>query len=140
MATAKMYPEFFNLLLNGSAKADSLTCTLHDDTNGFNETHSVWADVSGSEITDTDYSEQSLSNISITTENSSLPYEVNLDADDITFGTSVTISAYHAIIRDDVNDNLLFHVDFGGLEESSSGEFTLSLDSNGLFDIVVETA
>lgn len=142
MATSELYPEFWNALFDGATAADldNLVCTLHDDTNGFDETHSVWSDVSGSEIGDTDYASQSLTGITITTNQASLPWTVDVDCDDITFGTSVNISAYHAIIRDADTDQLLFHVDFGGLKESVDGEFTLQIDSNGLLAEEVKSA
>lgn len=142
MATADLYTSFFESALGGAIDITStgtVKCALFDDTFTFDPTHSVFADLTG-EITDTDYSQQNLSNIILTLNASSLPYELNYDCDNISFGTSVSISAYHAVIYDSANDALLFHVDFEGLQESVDGTFELQIDSNGLFDIITDTA
>lgn len=142
MATADLYTSFFNSVLSGAndiSGTGTIKCALFDDTFAFDTTHSVFADLTG-EIADADYAQVTLSGVIITTNGATLPFEVNYDCDDISFGTAVNISAYHAVIYDSTNDSLLFHVDFGGVKESVDGEFTLQIDAAGLFDQVIDTA
>ena len=138
--SAELYAQFFENALRGNLDdledEEALECMLLDSNHTFDEEDEFVEDISANEIDDADYSRQSLTNVAVTQNTN----EVNVDADDITFGDRVSISANYAVIyalnTDDDDSPLLFHVDFDGQEESVDGEFTLQVDDNGLFDVV----
>jgi hypothetical protein len=64
---------------------------------------------------------------------------IKLDADDVTW-TNSTLTARYAVIYDDSpasNKPLLGYVDFGADQSSSSGNFTITWDANGILKITV---
>ena len=139
-ASAELYANFFSNAFGANIPdmegADNLECMLLDSNHTFDEANEFVDDINANEIDDSDYSRQLLDNVAVTQNTN----EINVDADDITFGSSVSISASYAVIyalnTDDTDSPLLFHVDFDGQEESVDGEFTLQVDANGLFDVV----
>ena len=138
--SAELYANFFSNSFGANIPdmegEDNLECMLLDSNHTFDEADEFVEDISANEIDDDDYSRQPLDNVAVTQNTN----EINVDADDITFGDSVSISANYAVIyalnTDDDDSPLLFHVDFDGEEESVDGEFTLQVDDNGLFDVV----
>tara|TARA_R100000808_G_scaffold24692_2_gene57632 strand:+ start:3881 stop:4315 length:435 start_codon:yes stop_codon:yes gene_type:complete len=135
--TTNVYNSQLRNLFRGTTAylTDTIVATLHDSGGKFNPEHSRWEDVAGSEVsTDTyaDYpGETALSSKTVTTSSNVTMF----DSATISFGTSVTIAADYMIIRDQSNDVLLFHVDFGGTQTSSSGNFQLQIHTNGIFRI-----
>lgn len=90
-------------------------------------------DISADEVTDTDYSRQTLSTTSWTTGANA----VTFDADDVTWANS-TITASYAVLfhdtGDDATSTLLQLIDFEGSESSDNGDFTISWDAAGIFE------
>jgi hypothetical protein len=100
-------------------------------------THSTWADVSANEVAGGgDYSPKVLAN---PTDNHSGGV-TTLDADDVSFGASVTITAKYAVcVLGDTTlagtDELVFYVDLnsgGGSVSSSSGPFDVNWNASGI--------
>ena len=118
-----------------SYTTDSLVATLHDSGGVFNEAHQRWEDIAGAEVDVAVYAnypgETAIPSPTVTTSSNVTMF----DSATISFGTSVTIAADSMIIRDQTNDVLLFHVDFGGTQTSSSGNFQLTIHAEGIFRI-----
>ena len=126
-----LYPSLMENLLQGNygdfTSSDYITVALLDGTGTFDSTHSLWTDVSDSEIADEDYSPVTLTNVTVTEDEG----VVLLDSDDINFGTDVTITASHAVFYAD--GNLIMHLDFEGEQSSENGTFQLEVP-NGLIE------
>lgn len=124
-------------ITNLSDSGTDVVVALLDGNHSFDETHDSWADISTNEIADADYSPQSLSNMSLSHDGAGV---VTFDADDVSFGTDVTISADHAVVYDntpstDADKKLLTHIDFEGTEQSENGEFSITWGANGIFTV-----
>lgn len=113
--------------LNGSIDADTDTLVMVLLGSGYSPdvaAHTTYADISGSEIGDADYSPQVISGAAF----SESAGTVNFDSDDVSFGTSVSITAkYAAVVRRDgaslaSGDLLLGYVDLN----TDSGTATVS--------------
>ena len=138
--TANIYGNFFNNSLNANIPdlegAGNLECMLLDANHSFDETNNTVSDIVANEIADADYAREALTTVAVTQSTGT----VNVDADDISFGTTVNISASHAVIytvgTDDTDSYLMFDINFGETQESVDGEFTLTLSDDGLFDVV----
>lgn len=139
--TASLYGNFFenalNALIPDLEGAGNVECMLLDANHTFDEANNTVSDINANEIADADYARQALTTVAVTDDGAGT---VNVDADDISFGTTVSISASYAVIytvgTDDTDSYLLEHIDFGGVQESVDGEFTLTLSADGLFDVV----
>ena len=142
--TAEIYARFFKNALNGNIDdlegADNLECMLLDTNHSFSEADEFVDDIVANEIDDADYSRQALTGVSVSQRADADDNQINLDADDITFGDPVSISANYAVIyhskTDDTDSPVMFHVDFDGEQESVDGEFTLEVHADGLYDLV----
>lgn len=140
MATANVYANFFANAFNGNLPdiedTDNLECMLLDENHSFSETNNTVDDISANEITDADYSRQTLTGVTVNRSTGT----ITVDADDISFGSTVSITASHAVIfvvgGTDETSYLMFDVDFEGSQESVDGEFTLQIHEDGLFDVV----
>lgn len=142
--TAELYSNFFKNALQGNINnlegVGALECMLLDVNHTFNEANEFVSDIVVNEIADVDYTRQVLTGVTVA---QGLTTETNLitvDAADISFGTEVTISANYAVIyqskTDDTDSPLMFHIDFGGLQESVDGSFVLEVNVDGLYDVV----
>ena len=142
--TAELYAKFFQNALNGNLDdlegADNLECMLLDTNHSFSEADEFVNDIAANEIDDADYSRQALTNVAVTQGLDADNNQINVDADDINFGDTVTISANYAVIyqnqADDTDSPLMFFVDFDGEEASQDGTFELQVHEDGLFDVV----
>jgi hypothetical protein len=110
---------------------------LHYNYTPDQDTHAYWSSVSGSECAATGGYTAGGSVL----QNKTLGYTgatnvIKFDADDLTWATS-TISATHAVIYDAsiAGSALMGYVDFGGTVSSTSGNFTITWDSAGIFTI-----
>jgi len=138
--TANIYGNFFDNALMANIPdlegEGNLECMLLDANHTFDETNNTVSDINANEIADADYTRQTLTTVAVTQDTGT----VNVDCDDISFGTTVSISASYAVIytvgTDDTDSYLMEHIDFGGVQESVDGEFTLTLSADGLFDVV----
>jgi len=143
-ATAEIYAQFFENVLRGNLDdlegEGALECMLLDTDHSFSEADEFVDDIVANEIDDADYSRQALTGVSVSQGADSDDNQINVDADDITFGDSVSISANYAVIyhskTDDTDSPIMFHVDFDGEQESADGEFTLEVHDDGLYDLV----
>ena len=98
--------------------------------------HNDWADVSASECADGEYAQQTLTSVTWV----EAAGTVTFDAADISFGTSVTITAKYAVIYDDTHasDGLLCYSDLssgGGSVSSTNGTFNITLNASGIFTL-----
>lgn len=98
--------------------------------------HTVFGDVSGSEVSGQGYTAggEALANKSLS-ESGGL---VTFDADDVTWANS-TISAQYAVIYDDTaaagEKTLFCLLDFGQEMSSDDGDFTIEFDAAGIFEV-----
>lgn len=103
------------------------------------DTHDFWDDASGSEISGTGYtaSGQSLANKTVTLDTAN--DRVDIDADDVVWSTS-TITAYGAVLYKKVGTTtsaspLIALIDFGGVQTSTAGAFTIAWSTAGYLRI-----
>tara|TARA_R110002012_G_scaffold113813_2_gene259899 strand:+ start:338 stop:766 length:429 start_codon:yes stop_codon:yes gene_type:complete len=94
------------------------------------------SDISANITTDSDYTAQTLTNVTVTESGGT----VTFDADDINFGSSVTITAKYLAIYDDTvaNDPLVVYVDLdtgGGSVSSTSSTFQVTINASGIFTL-----
>jgi hypothetical protein len=98
----------------------------------------VYKDVSvTNEVTGTGYTAGGATLASKTLTYTAATNVIMFDAADVTWASS-TITARYAIVYDDSpasNKPLLAYVDFGADQSSSSGNFTITWDANGIFTI-----
>lgn len=127
--------------LNGSIveQTDTLVMVLLADTYTPDAaTHTTYADVSADEVGDADYSPQVISNAALTESTGT----VTFDSDDVSFGSSVSITAKYAVVvrRDGASlasgDLLLGYVNLdtgGGSVSSTNSTFSVNTP-NGYYD------
>lgn len=102
-------------------------------------THSTRADLDANEVTDTDYVKQDMAGESVTDNVGT----IQMDASDVSFGASVTITArYAAVVVGTVagtatGDALVGYVelDTAGDVSSSNGSFDIIWNASGLFTL-----
>lgn len=104
-------------------------------------THTTFADISANEVTDTDYTAQDMIGEAVDEPSAGT---IRLDATDVSFGASVTITAkYAAVVVGTVagktgTDPLVGYVDLdtgGGSVSSTNGAFDIQWNTNGLVQI-----
>ena len=96
---------------------------------------STYADITGEVIGSTGYTTggETLTNLSLTQDNTD--NEGVWDADDVTWTTS-TITASAAVIYDTTYSNqLICFIDFGSSKSSSSSNFTIQWNSEGILNL-----
>jgi hypothetical protein len=117
---------------------DTIKCSLHTAYSADFDTHDRFNDVSGSEVTGTNYTSggHTLSCSAPTYDTGS--DQVRCDATDLSIATS-TISATDAIIRKDTGtastSPLIVGIDFGATVSTTAGTFAIVFDSTGVFVI-----
>lgn len=127
------------LLLNGglNMSSDTITAALLTDSYTPSGTHDTWSDVSADEVTDSDYAEKALASESVTGSSGT----VTVDSGDISFGSSVTITAKYLVLVLGTagslasTDKLIGYCDLssgGGSVSSTAGNFSVDTP-NGLF-------
>lgn len=118
-------------LVNDTVKIALLDNTHTPDA----DTHTAWADVSGDEVSGTGYDAggETLANKAVTQDDTD--DEGVFDADDVTWSSS-SITARYAVVYDTTAANkLICLIDFGSDQTSSSGDFTVSFDSEGIVNL-----
>ena len=102
------------------------------------DAHTVLADVTANETADTDYVRQTLASVTWDETNGI----VTFDSADISFGTSVDITAKYAFIFDDTPtspaDPLVCYSDLdtgGGSVSSTNGSFQITINASGIFTL-----
>ena len=124
-------------IINGDIdlNGDTLKCKLLTTSYSPANTHSTISDLTN-EVTDSDYSSQTIANPTVTEAGGT----VKFDCDDITFGSSVTITAKYAALYSDTHasDGLIAYVDLntgGGSVASTAGTFTIVINAAGVFTV-----
>lgn len=143
MATALLYGQFLMKALNKEVDWDSDTIYVALVTSSYTpnqDTDLYWSTVVGNEVTGTGY----VANGKLLTTTIGYTAGTNVikcSADNQTWSAS-TITARYAVIYDrtpgtDATRPLIGYVDFGSNQSSSSGNFTITWDSAGIFTITV---
>lgn len=141
---SKIYGSFFGKALNKEIDWDSDSIKVALVGSGYTpnqDTHDYWDDVVANEVTGTGYTAggQALASKTLTYDAAS--NVTVLDAADVTWSAS-TITARYAVIYDDspatnAQKPLLGYVDFVTDQSSTSGNFTITWDSTGIFRLSV---
>lgn len=117
--------------------SDAFKCALVATTLvPLSSSHGVYSDISANLSSDTDYADVTCSGITWDETNGTVTFDMN----DISFGTSVTITARYAVIYDDTttSDCLLCYSDLddgGGSVSSTNGTFEIQIHANGVFTL-----
>ena len=128
-----IYDSYHENLLKGNIAwlVDTIKASLHIGET-FLATESNFTQIVA-EITDGDYTAVTLTNLAISVASSVQKVDT---ADDIDYGSAVTISAAQMVIRKDTgvpaNDILFFHIDLDGTKSSTNGVFKYTLHADGL--------
>jgi hypothetical protein len=117
--------------------ADTFTCALMLATYTPDAgADTDWADISANVCTSTDYAQVNLTSVTWDETNGT----VTFDCIDISFGTSVDITAKYAVIFDNthVSDGLLCYSNLdtgGGSVTSTNGSFQITISASGIFTL-----
>lgn len=141
---SKIYGSFFGKALNKEVDWDSDTIKVMLVGSGYTpnqDTHDYLDDVVASEVSGTGYTAGGATLASKTLTYDSATNVTVLDAADVTWASS-TITARYAVVYDDAGATnaqkvLLGYVDFGSDQSSTSGNFTITWDSTGIFRLTV---
>jgi hypothetical protein len=140
--TAKGYGQAMLKALNKEIDYDTDTIKVMLCTSSYvpDQDNHVYKDVSvTNEVTGTGYTAGGATLASKTITYTAGTNTITLDAADVTWGSS-TITARYAIVYDDSpasNKPLISYVDFGADQSSSSGNFTITWDANGILTVTV---
>jgi hypothetical protein len=141
---SKIYGSFFGKALNKEVDWDSDNIKVMLLSSGYTpnqDTHDYLDDVVASEVTGTGYTAGGATLASKTLTYDGANNVTILDAADVTWPSS-TVTARYAVIYDDAGATnsqkvLLGYVDFGSDQSSTSGNFTITWDSTGIFRLTV---
>lgn len=105
------------------------------------DTHTYWSDVVANEVTGTNYTAGGVTLTNKTINYTSATNKINLDADDVLWANS-TITARYAVIYDatpstNATKPLLGYVDFGSNQSSSAGDFKITWNASGIFEMTI---
>lgn len=135
-----IYNAFKKNIMNGGIDLDTDTIKVALVTSSYSpniDTHEDMADVTN-EVTGTGYSAggATLANKTVTAD--TVDDEGVFDADDVTWSSS-TITARGAVVYKSTgtaaNDLLICYIDFGSDKSSSSGNFTITWNSEGIVNL-----
>lgn len=136
-----VYNRFKANLLKGYVDVDGsgshvMNVALLDSNYTFNADHNIWTQISGDEVSGTGYTAggQAIANTTATQDDTD--DEGVFDGDDVTWSSS-TITARFAIVYDNTltNKDLVCAFDFGSDQSSSSGDFTIQWNAEGIINI-----
>lgn len=144
MATALMYGNFLKAALNKEIDWDSDDIRVALVTSSYTpdqDAHDYWDDVVANEVSGTGYTANGTALASKTITFTGATNKITLDAADVTWATS-TITARYAVIYNrtpstDATRPLLGYVDFGSNQSSSAGNFTITWNASGIFEVTV---
>ncbi|MCH7827479.1 MAG: hypothetical protein IIC75_05855, partial [Bacteroidetes bacterium] len=128
----------FNKLVDLKNGGDTIKVALMDNVHTFDPDDNTFADVSANELlsSGTGYTSggETLANQAVTQDDAN--DLAKYDADDVQW-TTVTFTAYHAVIYDDTwaGDDLIGSIDFGGAKAVTGGTFTIAWNSNGIIKL-----
>ena len=132
-----VYNSFKNAIMGGgiNLSADTVKVALVSAYTPDIDNDTTYADITGEVIGSTGYTTggETLTNLSLTQDNTD--NEGVWDADDVTWTTS-TITASAAVIYDTTYSNqLICFIDFGSSKSSSSSNFTIQWNSEGILNL-----
>lgn len=138
--TFQTYDEGKRQTISGEVQLGSDTLTMALLTDAYSPdttTQATFGDVSSDEVTDADYAQQTLSGISVTLSGSTVLF----DADNVSFGSNVSIEAKYAVIMVGVGDStdpLIAYVDLNtdsstAVQRSVNAAFEVRLP-NGIYE------
>ena len=131
------YNEFYYELMNGNLSlangGDTLKILLVSSYSPDIDNHSVYADVSGEEMSGTGYTAggETLSNQSVTKDNDN--DVATLDADNVTWSGLDAGTPSHSILRDDTFDTLMCYWEV--TTPSNGSDYILEFDADGIMDL-----
>ena len=122
------------LAVNTGSDTIKVAMITNSSTPNF-ETHDHWSDLSGNEVSGTNYSAGGVALASITLANAS--GTLKFDAADTSWTTATISSARAAVVYDDTltNDPLICLVNFGADYASSAGTFQITWNASGIWTI-----
>ena len=122
------------LAVNTGSDTIKVAMITNSSTPNF-ETHDFWGDLSGNEVSGTNYSAGGVALASKTLANAS--GTLKYDAADTTWSTATISSARAAVVYDDTltNDPLICLVNFGADYASSAGTFQITWNASGIWTI-----
>jgi hypothetical protein len=134
-----IYNSFKRDIQDGNIDLDSDTIRVMLVTSAFTpdqEAHTKRSDITN-EVPGTNYTAQALANKSVAADNTD--NEGAFDADDVTWANS-TITARGAVLYKSRGeaasaDELIMYIDFGSDQISSSGNFTITWNSEGILNL-----
>lgn len=139
---AKMYGQFLLKALNKEVDWDSDTIKVALLTSAYSpnqDTQVYFSDVSGNEVTGTNYTAGGATLGSKTITYDTGTNVIKLDGADVTWASS-TITARFAVVYDDTPASqkpLVGYLDFGSDQSSVNGDFTITWDAAGIARITV---
>ena len=127
-----IYRTFKEYVADNTIDLDTHTfkVALMDNTHTFTSTNSLWANVSGNEISGTGYTAGGKTLASVTWASTGGD-TIQWDAADSSW-TSATFTAYHAVIYGSTSNALVCSFNFGGAQTVSNGTFTIQWNANGI--------
>lgn len=141
---SKIYGSFLGKALNKEVDWDSDTIKVMLLSSAYSpdqDAHDYLDDVVANQVTGTGYTAGGATLASKTITYDGANNVTVLDAADVTWPSS-TVTARYAVIYDDAGATnsqkvLLGYVDFGSDQSSTSGNFTITWDSTGIFRLTV---
>lgn len=139
MATTKTYGSLITKAFNKEVDWDTDTIKVALVTSSYTpnqDTHDYWDDVSANEITGTGYTTGGATLATKTVGYTGGTNVTKFDADDVSW-TSSTLTARYAVVYlatgTGSTSPLIAYVDFATDQSSSSGTFTVTWSSSGIF-------
>jgi hypothetical protein len=142
--TAKLYGQFFNALANKEIDLNSDTIKVALCTSSYTpdqDTHNYYDDLTNQVANGNGYTTGGATLASPTFTYTGASNVFKFDADDVTWSSS-TITARYAVVYDDTpatsgTKPLICYVDFGADVSSTSSNFTITWNADGIFTVTV---
>lgn len=138
----RVYRSFKKRLMEGAfdLSSDTIKCALVSGYTQDDDGHAVWGDVSASEITDTSYTAQTLTGLSVASVGTGTGTSVKgkWDAADVTFSSLTCTDPSHAILYDDSVTGTAADALIAAFElttTTNGGNYTLSWNASGILTI-----
>ena len=117
---------------------DTFMCALLDNSYAINiDTHAIWGDVSGDEITGTGYIAGGATISGVTVTLNLGGDQAVITANDVTWASSTITARWAIVYKYDAtpsNRFLCFGYDFGSDKASNNGDFTVQWNASGMMD------
>jgi len=115
-------------------EADTIMCALMDDSHAFTATHNLWGEVSANDIGDKVV--YTVGGIALGGKAVTQGATTKFAATDFEAGPGETLSAYHAVLWDDLAaDELICSIDFGGIQACTNGTFKIQWHVDGIINL-----